>query len=226
MARRKDADKRRRILDEAKRVFAEDGFERTSMGTVAERVGIPVGSLYTYFDSKGTLLQAIVGEGWAEFASSLEQGLAVARPVSGSAGNAADEALAKLAFLVLRAFPTLLNDVDLIAILLAQADRSALLAEKLEYLASLIAAIITEYHGSRTEGGESIAAVPELKAGIAVMLLGSLETVRLIGRAEIGLTIADVSAFLVATVEAALGCSLPRDLRLANAGLGAERGEG
>jgi len=213
MARRKDAEKRRRILDEAKRMFAEDGFERTSMGTVAERVGIPVGSLYTYFDSKETLLGAIIEEGWAEFATSLETGLAAAGAAAGASGDANDPAGAargKLSFLVLRAFPALLNDADLIAILLAQADRSSLLAEKLERLAAIIAAIIAEYHGSRARDGESIAAVPGLKAGIAVMLLGSLETVRLIRRAGVGLAVSDVSAFLASTVEAAVGCSLPR----------------
>ncbi|MCE1195187.1 TetR/AcrR family transcriptional regulator [bacterium] len=210
MARRKDADKRRRILDEAKRMFAGDGFERTSMGTVAERAGIPVGSLYTYFDSKETLLGAIIEEGWAEFATSLEKGLAKTAPGDGAARDAAGEALGKLSFLVLRAFPALLHDADLIAIILAQADRGSLLAEKLEHLASLIAAIIAEYHGSQAKGGESIAAVPGLKAGIAVMLLGSLETARLIRRAEVGLAMGDVSAFLASTVEAALGCSLPR----------------
>jgi AcrR family transcriptional regulator len=222
MARRKDAEKRRRILDEAKRIFAEAGFERTSMGTVAERAGIPVGSLYTYFDSKETLLGAIIEEGWAEFASSLETGLEAAGTAAGAGrdlagagtcgGDAAGAgvALGKLSFLVLRAFPALLNDADLIAILLAQADRSALLAEKLERLAAIIAGIIAEYHGSRERGGETVAAVPGLKAGIAVMLLGSLETVRLIRRAGVGLSVDDVSAFLASTVEAALGCSLPR----------------
>lgn len=211
MARRKDAEKRRRILDEAKRVFAQAGFDRTSMGTVAERVGIPVGSLYTYFDSKETLLGAIIEEGWAEFATSLETGLEAAdASVPVDAREPAGNALGKLSFLVLRAFPALLNDADLIAILLAQADRSSLLAEKLERLAAIIAAIIAEYRGSKEPGGESVAAVPGLKAGIAVMLLGSLETVRLIRRAGVGLAVSDVSAFLASTVEAALGCSLPR----------------
>jgi AcrR family transcriptional regulator len=218
MARRKDAEKRRRILDEAKRIFAEAGFDRTSMGTVAERVGIPVGSLYTYFDSKETLLGAIIEEGWAEFAASLETGLQETGArvpadagVPAGPGVPAGNALDKLSFLVLRAFPALLNDADLIAILLAQADRSSLLAEKLERLAAIIAAIIAEYRGSKEPGGGSIAAVPGLKAGIAVMLLGSLETVRLIRRAGVGLAVGDVSAFLASTVEAALGCSLPRD---------------
>lgn len=219
MARRKDAEKRRRILDEAKLMFAENGFERTSMGMVAERAGIPVGSLYTYFDSKERLLQAIIEEGWAEFAMSLETGLEAAGGEAGSAGGAAGVALGKLSFLVLRAFPALLNDADLIAILLSQADRSALLAEKLERLAAIIAAIIAEYHGSRAGGGEPVAAIPGLKAGIAVMLLGSLETVRLIRRAGVGLTVGDVSAFLASTVEAALGCSLPRGERSVGTGL-------
>lgn len=99
MARRKDAEKRRRILDEAKRVFAQAGFDRTSMGTVAERVGIPVGSLYTYFDSKETLLGAIIEEGWAEFATSLETGLEAAdASVPVDAREPAGDALASFPF--------------------------------------------------------------------------------------------------------------------------------
>jgi AcrR family transcriptional regulator len=221
MARKKDADKRQLILAEAKRMFADKGYEGTSMGALAREIEIPVGSLYTYFDSKETLLNTIIEEGWSEFAAYLEEGIAVAsqpasvsRPAAASrAGQTADvvprrkAALAKLAFLVRRALPALFEDLDLIAILLGQAGRTSHLGEKLGYLASFIASIIEDY-GKDGDGSSSLE-IPELKAGLAVMLLGSLESMRLIHRTEIGVAAEDLIAFLVSTVEAALGCALP-----------------
>lgn len=215
MARKRDADKRQLILAEAKRMFADKGYEGTSMGALAREIEIPVGSLYTYFDSKETLLNTIIEEGWSEFAAYLEEGIAaVSQPAAaGRAGQTADVvprrkvALAKLAFLVRRALPALFEDLDLIAILLGQAGRTSHLGDKLGYLASFIASIIEDY-GKDGDGSSSLE-IPELKAGLAVMLLGSLESMRLIHRTEIGVTAEDLIAFLVSTVEAALGCALP-----------------
>lgn len=198
MSRKKDADKRQLILGEAKRMFASKGYEGTSMGGLAAELGISVGSLYTYFNSKETLMNTIIEEGWDEFARFLEEGFA-RYPRSSP-----DAALLKLAFLVRSALPALFKDLDLIAILLAQADSSSRLKEKLEYLASLIGAIILEQRGR----GSVPIELPTLKVGLAVMLLGSLETLRLIHRASIDIAADDVIAFLVLTIEGALGCSL------------------
>ena len=137
MARPKDADKRQLILAKAKRLFAERGYERSSMSALASFIGIPVGSLYTYFPSKEALLGVIIEEGWSEFSSYLQEGLGQS-PASRGAG------LAKLAFLIRRALPALFKDMDLIAILLGQAGSATRLKEKLDFLASLIASIIAE----------------------------------------------------------------------------------
>lgn len=200
MARPKDADKRQLILAEAKRMFAEQGYDRSSMGALAARIGIPVGSLYTYFSSKEALLGDIIEEGWGEFALYLEEGLGKA-PASVGAG------LAKLAFLIRKALPALFKDVDLIAILLGQAGSATRLKEKLDYLASLIASIIGE---CVEEKGQNLqATIPELEAGLLVMLLGSLESLRLNRRIDMGIGAGEIIAFLVSTVEASLGCALP-----------------
>ena len=202
MARRKDADKRQLILGEAKRMFADGGYDGTSMGGLAGRIGIPVGSLYTYFDSKEVLLNTIIEEGWNDFSRYLERGLS-----GGEGGLDREPPLSRLAFLVRRALPELFDDIDLIAILLAQADSGSRLGEKLEHMATLITSIIADY---RKRGGEIVAMeIPTLRAGLAVMLLGSLESIRLIHRTGIDLAAGDVIAFLVSTVEGALGCSLP-----------------
>lgn len=206
MSRKKDADKRQLIVAEAKRMFASRGYEGTSMSGLAGSLGISVGSLYTYFSSKEALMNTIIEEGWNEFVAYLESGLSdIASPRDGQPGSAPDSALGKLAFLVRGALPALFKDLDLIAILLSQADSASHLKEKLEYLASLIASIIL------AQGGKAIVPMKRstLKAGLAVMLLGSLETLRLIHRAGIDIDTGDVIAFLVSTIEGALGCSLP-----------------
>jgi TetR/AcrR family transcriptional regulator len=48
-------EKRRRILREAVREFAEQGFQKSSLNTIVARLGIAKGSLYQYFDNKEAL---------------------------------------------------------------------------------------------------------------------------------------------------------------------------
>ncbi|MCD6451919.1 MAG: TetR/AcrR family transcriptional regulator [Acidobacteria bacterium] len=54
--------RRREILRAAREVFAESGFEDTTMDKIAERAGISKGTLYLYFKSKGDLLIQAIAE--------------------------------------------------------------------------------------------------------------------------------------------------------------------
>ncbi|HZR83441.1 MAG TPA: helix-turn-helix domain-containing protein [Candidatus Binatia bacterium] len=54
---------RRRIIDAAAALMAERGFAGTSIAAVSQRSGLPSGSIYWHFDSKETLLAAVVEEG-------------------------------------------------------------------------------------------------------------------------------------------------------------------
>ncbi|MEX1279514.1 MAG: TetR/AcrR family transcriptional regulator [Acidimicrobiia bacterium] len=54
--------KRRRITEEAARLFGERGYQATRMADVAAALGMQAGSLYYYVDSKEALLAAIVEE--------------------------------------------------------------------------------------------------------------------------------------------------------------------
>ena len=112
MARMKTAAKRALILETAKRLLASKNID-VSMGQIAEAIGIPVGSIYTYFDSKQSLIETIIEEGWNEFRAWTEEGLAGCKTSEGT-GDARTQSLISLSFLVNRALPKLFSDVDLI----------------------------------------------------------------------------------------------------------------
>src|SRR4051794_27199384 len=63
-----DSSKRRQILDGARKVFMELGFDAASMNEIARSAGVSKGTLYVYFADKYRLFEAIVEE------DSLQQG--------------------------------------------------------------------------------------------------------------------------------------------------------
>ena len=52
--------KRRQILEGARRMFLDQGFDAASMGAIAREAGVSKGTLYVYFKSKEELFEAIV----------------------------------------------------------------------------------------------------------------------------------------------------------------------
>jgi AcrR family transcriptional regulator len=63
-----DSSKRRQILDGARKVFMDLGFDGASMGEIARSAGVSKGTLYVYFADKSRLFEAIVEQ------EALEQG--------------------------------------------------------------------------------------------------------------------------------------------------------
>jgi TetR/AcrR family transcriptional regulator of autoinduction and epiphytic fitness len=57
-----DARKRRQILDGARRIFLDRGFDAASMNDIAAEAGVSKGTLYVYFDSKEVLFRDLVKE--------------------------------------------------------------------------------------------------------------------------------------------------------------------
>src|SRR6202171_1028363 len=57
-----DSSKRRQILDGARKVFMDLGFDGASMGEIARSAGFSKGPLYVYFADKNRLFEAIVEE--------------------------------------------------------------------------------------------------------------------------------------------------------------------
>src|SRR6266566_9473197 len=57
-----DSSKRRQILDGARKVFMDLGFDGASMNEIARSAGVSKGTLYVYFADKNRLFEAIVEE--------------------------------------------------------------------------------------------------------------------------------------------------------------------
>ncbi len=74
-------ERRREIIDTAARLFAERGYQTTSIADLAAETKLTVGGLYHYFDGKQDLLTAICDE-------LLEPLLAEARALAGGEGTA------------------------------------------------------------------------------------------------------------------------------------------
>jgi AcrR family transcriptional regulator len=62
LAADEDSSKRRQILDGARKVFMDLGFDGASMGEIARSAGVSKGTLYVYFADKNRLFEAIVEE--------------------------------------------------------------------------------------------------------------------------------------------------------------------
>jgi AcrR family transcriptional regulator len=57
-----DSSKRRQIMDGARKIFMDLGFDGASMGEIARAAAVSKGTLYVYFADKCALFQAIVEE--------------------------------------------------------------------------------------------------------------------------------------------------------------------
>src|SRR5262245_27603116 len=57
-----DSSKRRQIMDGARKVFMDMGFDGASMGEIARAAAVSKGTLYVYFADKCALFEAIVEE--------------------------------------------------------------------------------------------------------------------------------------------------------------------
>ena len=73
-ARRKNIqgeESRRRILDAARTIAAERGYEGTSIALVCEACGLPASSLYWHFSDKDGLFAAIIEDSFADWAEAM-----------------------------------------------------------------------------------------------------------------------------------------------------------
>jgi AcrR family transcriptional regulator len=73
LARRAPEVRQGRVLAEATRLFAERGYENTSVNEVAKEAGVSVGALYKYFPDKPALLEAVLAAFEDEFVTAMRQ---------------------------------------------------------------------------------------------------------------------------------------------------------
>ena len=60
------------ILEEAKKQVIENGYEKTTIRSVAQACGIGVGTVYNYFESKDMLIASFMLEDWNCFLESIQ----------------------------------------------------------------------------------------------------------------------------------------------------------
>jgi AcrR family transcriptional regulator len=88
--RRDAAEHRRRVLDAARKLFAEQGVEATSMVEIARVAGVGQGTLYRRFAHKGALCIALMDDNWRAFRAEVESRFS----------DTGEPALAQIAFLL------------------------------------------------------------------------------------------------------------------------------
>ena len=70
---------RAKLLSVSARLFAQNGFEATSMRGIAKRAGMLAGSMYYHFPSKNDLIAAVYEAGVAEIGAAVDEALEKAR---------------------------------------------------------------------------------------------------------------------------------------------------
>ncbi len=65
--------KKQLIIEKAVELFAENGFESTSVQQITERCGISKGAFYLYFKSKDELIIGLIDYFWSNIISDIEQ---------------------------------------------------------------------------------------------------------------------------------------------------------
>lgn len=182
-------------MQSSKMLFSQKGFFNTSISDIVKETGMPVGTIYTYFNSKDEIVRVIVEEGWTDFYSRLEQAM-----------SAPGSAEARLKALIEQFIPELLNDLDLINILLSEAIDYTRIEEKMDKLTDLIFSLIKSIPKSKTLLKEF--SRRSMETALMVFSLGILNTVKIARSSSIGIKVSDVINFMKLMVENSLGIEL------------------
>lgn len=192
MARTKNDAKRTAILVEGKTLFARHGFDGVSVSDLVRNIGLPVGTVYTYFKNKDDIIRTIIEEGWKEFYDQLVSACALESSAS-----------RRIDLIVDRFLPQLFKDTELIGLFLTDGVRFTDLNAKLESLASFIGAIIADLARERN----APVSLPGNLAMVAltVYFLGCMDTVRLAAHTGLAFSETDVLAFVRLSINNAFG---------------------
>ncbi len=195
MARSKDENKRQTILQSSKMLFSQKGFFNTSISDIVKETGLPVGSVYTYFNSKEEIVKVIVEEGWQDIKIRLEE------MVESETNN-----IDKLRILVDDFLPEVLNDVDLINILLSEAVNYTKIEEKMNELTTMIFNILQSI--SKENYVFKDYDRKDMESALIVYFLGVLNAVKLSQSTSIGITRKDVINFIKKSINKSMGIDI------------------
>jgi TetR/AcrR family fatty acid metabolism transcriptional regulator len=71
--RKREGNKEQAILDAAVKVFAQHGYHRAKISSIADTAGIAVGSVYLYYKNKESILLTIFDRLWTELTDGLRK---------------------------------------------------------------------------------------------------------------------------------------------------------
>ena len=135
------AEKRKRILEAAIRVFAEHGYHGSRVGDIAEDAGVAHGLLYHYFASKEDVLRTIFVENWGQL-------IVRFRAVEAS-DEPAEKKLEGIAKILLR---TWRNDPALVTVMVREVARSQHLQAQVDDVREAFAIVQRVIEGGQAEG--------------------------------------------------------------------------
>jgi AcrR family transcriptional regulator len=184
--------RRDEIMNAAKKVFARNGFDGTTIADVAKDADLPFDVVYQYFDSKDTLFQALIAA--QEYA--LRTHVAVALAASGASYGYAEVPFRATLRAVFEFF-----DVDPAATKLMFRDAYAKNNRFNERLGGVYERFINDIEHlvvAAQRQGEMVAAPPRLVAYTVTMLIGRIAHRRLTDHD--GLTAAEAADFVVSLV--------------------------
>jgi AcrR family transcriptional regulator len=151
-----------RILDSAFAVFGEEGFQGTTVKSIAAKAGLSAGSIYNYFPDKDNLFEEAVGRGWDRFVEELEA-------IIEHMPRRAD----RIAALVGSGFSTLERALPLVRGMFFEASRRNILEPKLERVTEAIDRLLAP-DPDLGEGASRIGPEAQRKALIRTIILGIL----------------------------------------------------
>ncbi len=71
--RKREGNKGQMILNAAVTVFAQHGYHRTKISSIADQAGIAIGSVYLYYQNKENILLTIFDRLWTELTNGLKE---------------------------------------------------------------------------------------------------------------------------------------------------------
>lgn len=149
---------RDRVVTAARQVFAERGFADTRMSDVAERAEVSHGTVYVYFDSKSTLMAAVVQELLAEIGDYLR-------------GGEADEAAGRIAEANLRYLQVYTEHARMLQVVEEAAIAELALDRALsDFRAAHVARVEAGIRRLQADGR----AAPDLDPGVAAAALSAM----------------------------------------------------